>query len=202
MTFSVPPLPQGCARICTRWLGLLLLVVATGCGAQHGCLTARPVSATAVAVQPVAMVAADPRAAQAALDEARRLDRRDDPTAVDYYFQAAVLSAGGITPAGPADQSDSIYRQALWGLVDSGQRLGRLDPRSGLTVMHGGQRTVPIRYFGFAFSRATSAGCRRRTFRPARSPSATFGRASAFRCSANASCRARKLFLRHGNRSP
>lgn len=115
-----------------------------------------------VVAQSMVIATVDPRAAQAALDEARRLDRRDDPAAVDYFFQAAALSANGITPAGPANQSESIYRQALWGLVDSGQRLGRLDPRSGLTVMHGGQRTVPIRYFGFAwrpsdFSRLSAA---------------------------------------------
>jgi len=145
--------PPRCAPLLARRLGLLLLALAIfGCGAHRNSqLAGQPVSATAVTVQSVALVTVDPRAAQAALDEARRLDRREDPAAVDYYFQAAALSAAGITPAGPANQSESIYRQALWGLVDSGQRLGRLDPRSGLTVMHGGQRTVPIRYFGFAF---------------------------------------------------
>jgi pimeloyl-ACP methyl ester carboxylesterase len=104
-----------------------------------------------VAVQSPVLLTTDPRAAQAALEEAQRLDRRNDPAAVDYFFQAAALAAQGITPTGPANQSESIYRQALWGLVDSGQRLGRLDPRTGLSVVHGGQRTVPIRYFGFAW---------------------------------------------------
>ena len=149
------PLPQSqyCARFVARWLGLLSLVVAcSGCRAHHQPqLTAPPVAMVPVAVQSPVLLTTDPRAAQTALEEAQRLDRRNDPAAVDYFFQAAALAAQGITPTGPANQSESIYRQALWGLVDSGQRLGRLDPRTGLSVVHGGQRTVPIRYFGFAW---------------------------------------------------
>ena len=69
----------------------------------------------------------------------------------------------GNSAAASADgQSAEVYRQALSGLIDAGQRYRRLDPRRQLIVIEGGDRVVPIRYFGFAwrpddFSRLTSA---------------------------------------------
>ncbi len=139
-----------------------------GCGAHRSSrVAARPIPVSPSAFSSVAVVVSvDPAAAQAAFDEGKRLDRLDDAAAVDRYFQAAALAAEGISPTGAGDpvaaRSESIYRQALWCLIDAGQRFGRLDPRGQLTVLDGGQRVVPLRYFGFAwkpheFSRLSAA---------------------------------------------
>jgi len=82
------------------------------------------------------------------------MDRRAQDCAVDLYYRAAVQAADGLQklPPGLCDREDErVYRQALCGLIDAGQRYGRLDPRRQLIVVCGGTRVVPLRYFGFAW---------------------------------------------------
>ncbi|HEX3725991.1 MAG TPA: alpha/beta fold hydrolase, partial [Pirellulales bacterium] len=122
---------------------------------------------------PCAMVAAG-ATAEATLVQAQTLDRSEQARSVDLYFQAAVQATQsfGQDPAfGYVDgRSAEVYRQALSGLIDAGQRYGRLDPRRQLVVVEGGARIVPIHYQGFAwrpqdFSRLTSVvGCESREF--------------------------------------
>ena len=103
--------------------------------------------------------------APTALARAQELDRRGQERAVDFYYQAAVQSAQSLQqyPALPTGdgQIETVYRQALFGLIDAGQRYRRLDPRRHLIIVNGGTHVVPLRYFGFAwrpddFSRLTS----------------------------------------------
>lgn len=94
--------------------------------------------------------------AQAALAQAEELDRQAQECSVDFYYQAAVLAAAELqpwlAPCAGACPSDEIYRCALAGLIDAGQRYGRLDPRRQLIVVdEQGTRVVPIRYVGFAW---------------------------------------------------
>jgi triacylglycerol esterase/lipase EstA (alpha/beta hydrolase family) len=93
--------------------------------------------------------------AQAALARAQEFDRAGQQQAVDLYFQAAAQAADVLLPGqfSSADtiQIEAIYRQALSGLIDAGQRYGRLDPRGQLTIVAGGTRVIPLRYFGFAW---------------------------------------------------
>jgi pimeloyl-ACP methyl ester carboxylesterase len=94
--------------------------------------------------------------AESALGQARELDRAGDERAVDLYFQAAAQAASVLSP-NPASGADGdpipqVYHDALSGLLDAGQRYGRLDPRSQLTIMTtSGARSVPLRYHGFAW---------------------------------------------------
>lgn len=116
--------------------------------------------------RPIAVSLVATPTAPAALAQAQELDRRGDARSVDLYYQAAVQSpiapqAGPVADAGEP-QSGQVYRQALAGLIDAGQRYGRLDPRRQLIVVDGGTRVIPIRYLGFAwrpddFSRLASA---------------------------------------------
>ncbi|MCA9236982.1 MAG: hypothetical protein KDA44_16010, partial [Planctomycetales bacterium] len=85
-------------------------------------------------------------AAQAALDWARELDRQGDESSVDYFYRAAAQASLLPTADGPTAQ---VYCEAMTGLLDAGQRYGRLDPRGTLVVDDGGRRVVPLRYYGF-----------------------------------------------------
>jgi hypothetical protein len=105
-------------------------------------------------------------AASATLVQAQELDRLAQQGAVDLYYQAAAQAAQCLrqcpAPGAGDCQTENVYRQALSGLIDAGQRYGRLDPRRQLIVVSGGTRVVPIRYLGFAwrpddFSRLVSA---------------------------------------------
>jgi pimeloyl-ACP methyl ester carboxylesterase len=104
---------------------------------------------------------------EALLEQAREHDRFNESETVDAYFQAAVqayqlmASAPWLGP-GISDVA-ALYNEALTGLIDSGQRYGRLDPRGQLIVVVAGRRvSVPCKYAGFAwqprdFSRLTPA---------------------------------------------
>jgi len=94
--------------------------------------------------------------AEAALAQAEELDRQEQDCSVDLYYQAAVLASAELEPwpspcAGDCPSAE-IYRRALAGLIDAGQRYGRLDPRRQLIVVdEQGTCVVPIRYVGFAW---------------------------------------------------
>lgn len=86
------------------------------------------------------------------LEQAAELDHQEDQRAVDVYFQAAVATSGGL-PGSTAEFAHraTLNAQAVWGLLDTGQRYGRLDPRRQLLVVEGGPRIVPVRHYGFAW---------------------------------------------------
>jgi pimeloyl-ACP methyl ester carboxylesterase len=89
-----------------------------------------------------------PTIAPASLAQAQELDQLGQEAAVDLYYQAAIQA---MPMVGGDGASENVYRLALSGLIDAGQRYGRLDPRRQLVVLNGGTRVVPIRYFGFAW---------------------------------------------------
>ncbi|HEX4143617.1 MAG TPA: hypothetical protein VHY91_08795 [Pirellulales bacterium] len=144
-------------------LGLFALAAALALG---GCTSAASWREPTLLVGVAQPGIADGVAAQATLRQAQALDRDGQERAVDLYYLAAVQAQQGLQPclAGQeaADGSPAqIYCQALSGLIDAGQRYGRLDPRRQLVVVEGGSRVVPIRYCGFAwrlddFTRLTS----------------------------------------------
>ena len=100
-------------------------------------------------------VAADPTLAAEALAEAEALDLLEEPTAVDFYFEASAQAAKILQqfPAALTGDTDVeiIYRDALEGLIDASQRYGRLDAHRQRILVGGGTRVVPISYFGFAW---------------------------------------------------
>ncbi len=126
-------------------IGLVLLIVAcchSASGDPPQPMAARPIVTAGL---PPAMHRTD------TLAQAQLFDRQGQAQAVDYFFLAAVQAADGLAPGPYAASSELVYHQALSGLLDAGQRYGRLDPRGQLIVMHGGRRVIPIRYFGFAW---------------------------------------------------
>jgi pimeloyl-ACP methyl ester carboxylesterase len=97
--------------------------------------------------------------ATASLAEAKRLAAAQDAACVDLYYRAA-LQAGRrleVSPFPPRDnpydqRTWEVYQQSLVGLIETGQRYGRLDPRGRLLIAAGGGwRVVPINYHGFAW---------------------------------------------------
>ncbi len=151
---------DGKRRPALRGLGLLVLFLTiSGCAAGRSSryVVGRPAAA--------AVVSTDTSAA-GTLVQAQELDRAGQARAVELYYQAAVQAVPRwqqFQTGGAGDSaSETAYRQALFGLVDSAQRYGRYDPRRQMIVVDGGGRVVPIRYFGFAwrpddFSRLASA---------------------------------------------
>ena len=104
--------------------------------------------------------------AVALLEQAREQDQFEEEQAVDSYFQAAVQAHELISFApllgADIDEISAIYNEALAGLIDTGQRYGRLDPRGQLVVFTASRQVVPLKYEGFAwhprdFSRLTPA---------------------------------------------
>lgn len=88
-----------------------------------------------------------------ALVLAEELDRLGQARCVDLYYRAAVdsgrfLSAAACSGGACADQT---YHRALSGLIEAGQRFGRLDPRGQLTIYDPRKRIIPITYQGFAW---------------------------------------------------
>jgi len=110
---------------------------------------------TSTVGQQARLVSVDPTLAADLLAEADALHRLEDPTAVDYYFEAAAKAAEMLAqfPTAVTGETDieTIYRDALAGLIDSSQRYGRLDPQRQRLLVGGGTRLLPISYFGFAW---------------------------------------------------
>lgn len=125
-------------------------------------------SCASFAIASESFVAAATETTEAFLDQAREQDRFAEAEAVDSYFQAAVhayeLLATATVLGLDVNDFAAFYNEALAGLIDTGQRHGRLDPRGQLIVNSGGRPAiVPLRYDGFAwhprdFSRLTPAG--------------------------------------------
>jgi pimeloyl-ACP methyl ester carboxylesterase len=148
MTFVRSPDKDLKLRLRSRALwGLFVLSACTGCVAGSGF---RRGANRPIAAQPIVASAAAP----VTLAEAQRLDRLGDQRAVDLYFQAAIQASQDLAPCQAVAGGGScatVYQQALCGLIDAGQRYGRLDPRRHLIVVEAGTCAVPVRYFGFAW---------------------------------------------------
>jgi pimeloyl-ACP methyl ester carboxylesterase len=95
-------------------------------------------------------------AAQADLATADRLESEGRDACVDLYYRAASeawrqVESGGASPA-EFQLACQIYQQSLAGLIDAGQKHGRLDPSSHLSVAENGSRVmVPVTHHGFAW---------------------------------------------------
>jgi pimeloyl-ACP methyl ester carboxylesterase len=101
------------------------------------------------------------------LVEADRLDRLGIDRCVDFYYRstwqaAQALEIGTSAVNSGGETAWQTYHVALAGLIQAGQRYGRLDPRGQLIILENGTRNVPVKHFGFAwqpkdFSRLVSA---------------------------------------------
>ena len=141
-----------------RWLLLAVTVCAiltTGC--RHGSV-ARPQTTAYASPPTVGAVPGAPTRSQveALIAEADRLDRAGSDRAVDVYYQAAVAAWNGVAVSprtiGPATSDPwlATYHRSVEGLVDTATHYGRLDPRSGLSVVTvAGSQAVPLIYRGF-----------------------------------------------------
>lgn len=95
--------------------------------------------------------------AQAAYTRALALEQADHPDSIDYYYAAISgtwlalnSSTAALQPADPL--AWTVYHDSLARLILHGQRHGRLDPRSGLTIhTASGPFSIPARYFGFSW---------------------------------------------------
>jgi len=127
------------------------------CGpSAMGYTAARPMGDDfVVAADPSAFMATDLELARRDLQQADALARQGQEEAVDAYYAAALQAANGLDDvalAGPESPVLEVYQRALNGLIVTGQRHGRLDPRRQLTVRRGGATLiVPINYYGFAW---------------------------------------------------
>jgi pimeloyl-ACP methyl ester carboxylesterase len=100
------------------------------------------------------------------LADARELDRQQCARCVDFYYRAALRSAKILdaeTCGGAGCRSTwLVYHSSLGGLIEAGQRYGRLDPRCQLVVDERRGRAIPVVHHGFAwrpsdFSRLVSS---------------------------------------------
>lgn len=84
---------------------------------------------------------------------ARALEAEENPGSVDAYFQLAALTCvSGIAGDVRDRRTIELHRTALSKLVVVGQRFGRLDPASGLTVEScNGSRFIPLKKTGFVW---------------------------------------------------
>ena len=123
-----------------------------------GCLTSRvrwpePVTARAL---PAASAAADRCLYQAerAYAAAVECEEADSESCVDHYFQAAVLTGRGDACQCTSCRRCQLHGAALTKLVTTGERFGRLDGRSHLSVIYDGQqRSIPVTHHGFVWDR-------------------------------------------------
>jgi len=92
---------------------------------------------------------------QQLLADARQLDRQGCARSVDFYYRAALRSARilDVDTCGGAGCRSTwlVYHAALGGLIDAGQRYGRLDPRCRLVVDERRGRSIPVMHQGFAW---------------------------------------------------
>lgn len=91
--------------------------------------------------------------AQLAYAAALEREKECSEECVDLYFQAAALTHGRHAQCGSECPHAQIYRSALTRLIITGEQFGRLDPRSGLSVISHGQRQfVPVTHHGFVWN--------------------------------------------------
>ena len=96
------------------------------------------------------------RRSEQELATADELDRLGKDRCVDFYYRATLRTAQAIPVSTPQPCPDAqlawaLYHRGLAGLLDAGQRYGRLNPRGQLTIREGTPRTIPINYYGFAW---------------------------------------------------
>ncbi len=93
---------------------------------------------------------------QQELASAEELDRLGQDRSVDFYYRATLHAAQSLPVSELSSQSDGsaawqVYHRGLAGLIEAGQRYGRLDPRGQLTIREGPTRVIPINYYGFGW---------------------------------------------------
>ncbi len=97
--------------------------------------------------------------AETHLAAARRMETAAGESCVDEYYRGAMQAwqalesaYGECAPEDRRREAWRVYRESLLGLIESGQKFGRLDPRGRLVVVdERGRRTIPIAYYGFAW---------------------------------------------------
>ena len=87
--------------------------------------------------------------AQQQLTTAEELDRLGQDRSVDFYYRATLHAAQSLQVSEHSSQTNGqlawqVYHRGLAGLIEAGQRFGRLDPRGQLTIREGSARTIPI----------------------------------------------------------
>ncbi len=130
----------------------LLLVFTVG-----GCSSKRATWLPPEIIKPAASCTRDSLIARAevAMAHAVELDKQTNAGCVDAYFQSAQLSWLEIQrqlreSSATYGRPTEIYRSSLAQLITTGQKYGRLDPKTGLVVRTPtGQVTIPTRYYGF-----------------------------------------------------
>ncbi|MEM8668498.1 MAG: hypothetical protein AAGG48_13350 [Planctomycetota bacterium] len=86
--------------------------------------------------------------------EAVRLETKGCSKCVDLYFEVAVATRCHDGPKCPECRKRRLHKSALKKLVATGQRFGRLDPRSGIQVhFQGHKQWIPITHHGFVWER-------------------------------------------------
>ncbi len=92
-------------------------------------------------------------AAERLYARARSLEADGNPGSVDAYFQAAALTCVSGMPGDMRDRRTiDLHRSSLAKLVVTGQRFGRLNPSSGLTLESGhGSTCIPLEKKGFVW---------------------------------------------------
>ena len=92
---------------------------------------------------------------QQELANADELDRLGQDRSVDVYYRATLHAALALQvaafPSAEGQTAWQVYHRGLAGLIDAGQRYGRLDPRGQLTLREGSRRVIPINYYGFSW---------------------------------------------------
>jgi pimeloyl-ACP methyl ester carboxylesterase len=93
--------------------------------------------------------------AHSAYQHAMSLEKSGDPSCVDFYFRAATLAWPLLhqqvdVSGAPCGLAAKVYNSALSKLISAGQRLGRLNPKSGLEIWSGTEFIfIPTRSYGF-----------------------------------------------------
>lgn len=93
---------------------------------------------------------------QQELASAEELDRLGQNRSVDFYYRATLHAAQSLQGSEFPSQGDGsaawqVYHRGLAGLIEAGQRYGRLDPRGQLTLREGPTRVIQINYYGFGW---------------------------------------------------
>lgn len=90
--------------------------------------------------------------AQVAYAAAQKFEKECSDECVDLYFQAAALTHQACIGCDADCPESQIHRSALTRLIITGEQFGRLDPRSGLSIIaHGERQCIPIAHHGFVW---------------------------------------------------